>query len=81
MQNVNIMGIKILKCTAKGLKLNRYFFFTKKEEREEIMKTVEIKASTKAMKVLLSVLEGSSANDKWTRFVEILEKKGICCML
>ncbi|XP_065940807.1 antiviral innate immune response receptor RIG-I-like isoform X2 [Magallana gigas] len=45
-------------------------------EREEIMKTVETKASTKAMKVLLSVLEGSSVNDKWTRFVEILEKKG-----
>lgn len=45
------------------------------------MKTVETKASTKAMKVLLSVLEGSSVNDKWTRFVEILEKKGIYCML
>lgn len=46
------------------------------EEQEDIMKTVEAKASMKAMKVLLSVLEGSSVNDKWTRFVEILEKKG-----
>lgn len=60
--------------------MNHYFLFTEKEELEEIMKTEETKGSTKAMKVLLSVLEGSSANNKWTRFVEILDKKGINCI-
>lgn len=46
------------------------------EKREEIIKTGEREGSTKAMKILLSAIEGSSAHDKWTRFVEILEKKG-----
>lgn len=31
------------------------------------------------MKVLLSVLEGSGSTNKWKRFVETLEKKGINC--
>lgn len=36
--------------------------------------------STKAMKHLLSLIEKSVANDKWTKFVEILEKKGTYCI-
>nr|NP_001292234.1 probable ATP-dependent RNA helicase DHX58 [Crassostrea gigas]AGQ42556.1 retinoic acid-inducible protein 1 [Crassostrea gigas] len=46
------------------------------EEREEIIAIKARKGSTKAMKVLLSFIDRSEANDKWTKFVEILDKKG-----
>lgn len=50
------------------------------EEREEIIALKARKGSTKAMKHLLSLIEKSVANDKWTKFVEILEKKGTYCI-
>lgn len=52
-----------------------------KEEREEIIAKKARKGSTKAMKLLLSVIDRSvDKNDKWTKFVEILEKKGTYCI-
>uniref|UniRef100_K1QR25 Interferon-induced helicase C domain-containing protein 1 n=1 Tax=Magallana gigas TaxID=29159 RepID=K1QR25_MAGGI len=45
-------------------------------EREEIVEIGKQKGSTVAMDYLLSAIDGSSSSDRWTKFVDILNRKG-----
>lgn len=50
------------------------------EEWEEIIVLKVRKGLMKVMKYFLFLIEKSVVNDKWIKFVEILEKKGIYCI-
>ncbi|XP_061175548.1 antiviral innate immune response receptor RIG-I-like isoform X1 [Saccostrea echinata] len=45
-------------------------------EKETVMRQYERRGSTVAMEELLFFIEGSSHNEKWTKLVDIIEKKG-----
>ncbi|XP_062594919.1 ATP-dependent RNA helicase DHX58-like [Saccostrea cucullata] len=45
-------------------------------ERETVMKKFEKRGSTVAMEELLVFIEGSSYNEKWTKLIDVIEKRG-----